>query len=274
MLNVEFCFSDVTSDVNVIHNCETLQRGLRTNSDELIAVKCIMLDVSAVEREQILSELAILYECSSPYIITIHDALFIDSSIAICMEYMDGGSIDRYLNIPENVLLAVGDAVVCGLAYLWEKKILHRDVKPSNVLINTRGDIKLCDFNVSVQPERVLGKDYGITADIWSLGVSLAELALGKFPFFMTNGEGIEENKLPPLKLLQLIVKQDLNSLTYPVGVSNELKTLISLCLIKDPVKRPDPKSLLSCPCLAAVHPYDRLAISRWILNDSFLRVC
>nr|XP_029511810.1 dual specificity mitogen-activated protein kinase kinase 5-like [Oncorhynchus nerka] len=89
--------------------------------------------------------------------------------------------------------------VVKGLTYLWSLKILHRDVKPSNMLVNTRGQVKLCDFGVSTQlvnsiaktyvgtnaymaPERISGEQYGIHSDVWSVGISFMELALGAFP--------------------------------------------------------------------------------------------
>jgi len=91
-------------------------------------------------------------------------------------------------------------AVVKGLAYLKEEfNILHRDVKPSNMLVNSQGEIKLCDFGVSgmlidsmansmvgtrsyMAPERLTGMKYTIQSDIWSVGLSLVELAVGRYP--------------------------------------------------------------------------------------------
>ncbi len=72
------------------------------------------------------------------------------------MEYMDGGSLDLVLRkvnrIPEPILGKITDAVLKGLSYLREKhQIMHRDIKPSNILINSTGEIKLCDFGVSGQ---------------------------------------------------------------------------------------------------------------------------
>ncbi|NXF14128.1 MP2K2 kinase, partial [Smithornis capensis] len=71
-------------------------------------------------------------------------------------EKLDGGSLDQVLKeakrIPEEILGKVSIAVLRGLAYLREKhQIMHRDVKPSNILVNSRGEIKLCDFGVSGQ---------------------------------------------------------------------------------------------------------------------------
>uniref|UniRef100_A0A7N8YQD3 mitogen-activated protein kinase kinase n=1 Tax=Mastacembelus armatus TaxID=205130 RepID=A0A7N8YQD3_9TELE len=160
-----------------------------------------------------MSELEILYKCDSPYIIRFFSAFFVENRISICTEFMDGGSLDVYKRIPEHVLGRIAVAVVKGLTYLWSLKILHRDVKPSNMLVNTRGQVKLCDFGVSTQlvnsiaktyvgtnaymaPERISGEQYGIHADVWSVGISFMELALGMFPYPQ------------PLQLLQCIVDE------------------------------------------------------------------
>lgn len=79
-----------------------------------------------------------------------------DGEINFCMEYMDGGSLDLILKragrIPEPVLGKITLAVLKGLSYLRDKHaIMHRDVKPSNILVNSCGEIKICDFGVSGQ---------------------------------------------------------------------------------------------------------------------------
>lgn len=77
---------------------------------------------------------------------------------------------------------------------------MHRDIKPSNILVNSKGHIKLCDFGVSSElegsiaetfvgtgtymaPERIQGSPYTVKSDVWSVGLTLMELAIGKFPF-------------------------------------------------------------------------------------------
>eukprot|EP00064_Thunnus_orientalis_P016627 superscaffoldBa00003339_g16695 len=142
-----------------------------------------------------MSELEILYKCDSPYIITFFSAFFVENRISICTEFMDGGSLDVYKRIPEHVLGRIAVAVVKGLTYLWSLKILHRDVKPSNMLVNTRGQVKLCDFGVSTQPERISGEQYGIHADVWSVGISFMEIQKN-------------QGSLMPLQLLQCIVDE------------------------------------------------------------------
>uniref|UniRef100_A0A8C4SV81 mitogen-activated protein kinase kinase n=1 Tax=Erpetoichthys calabaricus TaxID=27687 RepID=A0A8C4SV81_ERPCA len=204
-------------------NGGTVYKAHHVPSGKILAVKVIPLDITAELQKQIMSELEILYKCDSSYIIGFYGAFFVENRISICTEFMDGGSLDVYRRIPEHVLGRIAVAVVKGLTYLWSLKILHRDVKPSNMLVNTRGQVKLCDFGVSTQlvnsiaktyvgtnaymaPERISGEQYGIHSDMWSLGISFMELALGRFPY-----PQIQKNQgsLMPLQLLQCIVDED-----------------------------------------------------------------
>nr|KAF6387842.1 mitogen-activated protein kinase kinase 5 [Myotis myotis] len=233
-------------------NGGTVYKAYHVPSGKILAVKVILLDITLELQKQIMSELEILYKCDSSYIIGFYGAFFVENRISICTEFMDGGSLDVYRKIPEHVLGRIAVAVVKGLTYLWSLKILHRDVKPSNMLVNTRGQVKLCDFGVSTQlvnsiaktyvgtnaymaPERISGEQYGIHSDVWSLGISFMELALGRFPY-----PQIQKNQgsLMPLQLLQCIVDED--SPVLPVGEFSEpFVHFITQCMRKQPKERP-----------------------------------
>ena len=106
-----------------------------------------------------------------------------------------------------DVLGKIAEAVLGGLTYLYQAhRIMHRDIKPSNILVNSRGQIKLCDFGVSSElensvadtfvgtgtymaPERIQGSPYTVKSDVWSVGLTLMELAIGKFPFSIENDD-------------------------------------------------------------------------------------
>lgn len=122
----------------------------------IMAKKLIHLEVKPAIKKQIIRELKVLHNCNFPNIVGFYGAFYSDGEISICMEYMDAGSLDLILKkasrIPENILGKITSAVLKGLSYLRDKHaIIHRDVKPSNILINSNGEIKICDFGVSGQ---------------------------------------------------------------------------------------------------------------------------
>jgi len=243
-------------------NGGTVHKAFHVPSQKTIALKIIPLDITEEIQQQILSELNILFTCHSMFIIEFYGAFFIENKISICTEYMDGGSIDRYGRIPQNVLSRIAVAVVKGLQYLWNLKIIHRDVKPNNILVNTAGQVKLCDFGVSIQlvnsiaktyvgtncymaPERILGDEYGIHSDVWSLGLSLVEMSTGIFPY-PANATSNRET-ISPIELLQCIVNENPPELSSEM-FGDALRDFVGICLMKNPKSRPTPEHLVRHP--------------------------
>uniref|UniRef100_A0A8D3BIP1 mitogen-activated protein kinase kinase n=1 Tax=Scophthalmus maximus TaxID=52904 RepID=A0A8D3BIP1_SCOMX len=234
----------------------------------------IPLDITVELQKQIMSELEILYKCDSPYIITFFSAFFVENRISICTEFMDGGSLDVFKRIPEHVLGRIAVAVVKGLTYLWSLKILHRDVKPSNMLVNTRGQVKLCDFGVSTQlvnsiaktyvgtnaymaPERISGEQYGIHADVWSVGISFMEASL----FFFHLPVSL---LFQPLQLLQCIVDEDPPVL--PVDqFSEKFVHFITQCMRRQPKERPAPNNLMEHSFIIQYNDGNAEVVSMWV---------
>lgn len=284
-------------------NGGVVTKVLHKRSGLIMARKLIHLEVKPAIRNQIIRELKVLHECNSPHIVGFYGAFYSDGEINICMEYMDGGSLDLVLRkagrIPEKILGKVTIAVFKGLNYLREKhQIMHRDVKPSNILVNSRGEIKICDFGVSGQlidsmansfvgtrsymsPERLQGTHYTVQSDIWSLGLSLVEMVIGRYPIpppdskelaaiFGSKYTGDQECPCPSpssknrpsnlnvstgdspmilsiFELLDYIVNEP--PPTVPEGVfSSEFKDLVDRCLKKNPAERADLKTLINHP--------------------------
>jgi mitogen-activated protein kinase kinase len=185
----------------------------RATSGRTMAMKEIRLELDEAKFTTILKELVILHECVSPYIIDFYGAFFQEGAVYMCIEYMDGGSIDKLYagGIPEDVLRRITRGTIIGLKTLKEDhNIIHRDVKPTNILVNTRGEVKICDFGVSgnlvasmaktnigcqsyMAPERISGGalapgvvsdgSYNVQSDIWSLGLTVIECAMGRYPY-------------------------------------------------------------------------------------------
>ncbi|XP_005187776.1 dual specificity mitogen-activated protein kinase kinase dSOR1 isoform X1 [Musca domestica] len=249
----------------------------------IMARKLIHLEVKPAIKKQIIRELKVLHECNFPHIVGFYGAFYSDGEISICMEYMDGGSLDLILKragrIPESILGKITLAVLKGLSYLREKHaIMHRDVKPSNILVNSSGEIKICDFGVSGQlidsmansfvgtrsymsPERLQGTHYSVQSDIWSLGLSLVEMAIGMYPipppdaktieaiFSAKNEDGtqtvVEPKVMAIFELLDYIVNEPPPKLEHK-DFSDEFKEFVDICLKKNPDERADLKTLLN----------------------------
>ncbi|CAD7087064.1 unnamed protein product [Hermetia illucens] len=250
----------------------------------IMARKLIHLEVKPAIKKQIIRELKVLHECNFPHIVGFYGAFYSDGEISICMEYMDGGSLDLILKragrIPENVLGKITLAVLKGLSYLRDKHaIMHRDVKPSNILVNSSGEIKICDFGVSGQlidsmansfvgtrsymsPERLQGTHYSVQSDIWSLGLSLVEMAIGMYPIpppdaktleaifdEKKNDDGskstVEPKTMAIFELLDYIVNEPPPKLEHHI-FTDEFKDFVDICLKKNPDERADLKTLLN----------------------------
>ena len=126
-------------------------------SNTLIALKSINI-YERDRRKQLENDLKALDEFSSPYLVKYYGAFFADGVVKVAMELMDLGSTRRIINslagrpepvMPETTLYLYAYSILSGLQYLHEEKhMVHRDIKPDNVLINSLGEVKLCDFGV------------------------------------------------------------------------------------------------------------------------------
>ncbi|XP_046660608.1 dual specificity mitogen-activated protein kinase kinase 6-like [Homalodisca vitripennis] len=238
-------------------------------SGTIMAVKRIAATVNTQEQKRLVMDLDISMRSSDcPHTVQFYGALFREGDVWICMEVMDT-SLDKFYTkvyrhsrvIPENILANITLAVVSALHYLYSKlRVIHRDVKPSNILMNRRGEVKMCDFGISgylvdsvaktidagckpyMAPERIdphgNPSQYDIRSDVWSLGISLVELATGTFPYSSWG---------TPFEQLKQVVSDDPPRL--PEGrFSPDFTNFIEQCLQKDYTLRPNYTSLLAHP--------------------------
>ncbi|KAI9809724.1 MAG: hypothetical protein M1825_000157 [Sarcosagium campestre] len=241
----------------------------------IMAMKEIRLELDEAKFAAIIMELDILHRCVSPFIVDFYGAFFQEGAVYICMEFMNGGSIDKLYagGIPEPVLRKIALSTVMGLKSLKEEhNIIHRDVKPTNILVNTRGQVKICDFGVSgnlvasiaktnigcqsyMAPERIAsggmaqaganpgGGTYSVQSDIWSLGLSIIECAMGQYPYAPETYSNI-------FSQLSAIVDGEPPDLPEE-GFTLEARDFVRGCLNKIPNLRPTYAMLLRHPWLA-----------------------
>ncbi|KEI39349.1 uncharacterized protein L969DRAFT_87300 [Mixia osmundae IAM 14324] len=250
-------------------NYGTVQKVFHKATKVTMAMKEIRLELDDSKLKAIITELDILHRATAPEIVDFYGAFFIESCVYYCMEYMDAGSLDKLggLDVPEPVLARVTSSMVKGLRFLKDElQTMHRDVKPTNVLVNTQGMVKLCDFGVSGQlerslaktnigcqsymaPERIKGESQGnvatytVASDVWSLGLSIIEFTLGHYPY-------PPETYTNVFAQLQAIVHGDPPAL--PVGYSAAADDFVAATLEKVPQRRPTYAELLQHPFLLA----------------------
>lgn len=262
----------------------TVSKVLHLPTQKTMARKIVHLEAKEVIQSQIMRELRIMHECDSPFIIEFYGTFMHEGNVVICMEYADCGSLSHVFKFtgpfPEFMLKHVAFSVLSGLIYLYEShRIIHRDVKPSNVLLTSKGKIKLCDFGVSrelinsladtfvgtstyMSPERIQGGVYSVKGDVWSLGIMLYELASGNLAF--TN-ESSGQTSI--LELLQRIVNEKPPTLSVNDGFSEDISDFVSQCLRKENL-RPNPTDLMKHPFLADFLDADGIRVNSKYRGD------
>lgn len=245
-----------------------VQLGVHRPTGMQVAIKTVKVDNKA-KREQIMNEIKGLISAEGcPNLVQWYAGFMSKSTctVHVALEYMDGGSLadlKRRLQgkgVPPEALSCLAKQVIEGLHYLHSRKLLHRDVKPENILHNTAGEVKLTDFGISkdlnstvamaatfvgtatyMSPERASGQDYSFAADIWSIGLVLYELATGEYPFPAITSF--------PVLYDFLCTKPEprLDAEVYP----EDLCSFVALGLNRDQSKRPDTEALLGHPFLA-----------------------
>ena len=173
----------------------------------MMAVKEICIsDVG--RRQQILKEIETLRAAtarSASHLMQYLGVRYAEGSIQICMEYMDGGSLGDLVHrtgpLPTDALSSIIRQSLCALVELRECHLVHRDLKPQNILLSLHGHCKVADFGCVAElqdsfgkcgtfvgtvpymsPERIQGEQYSYASDIWALGLTLVECASGEPP--------------------------------------------------------------------------------------------
>ncbi|RDX80548.1 Serine/threonine-protein kinase ATG1c, partial [Mucuna pruriens] len=205
-------------------------------------------------QESLMSEIFILKRINHPNIISLHDIIQVPGKIHLVLEYCKGGDLSLYIQrhgrVPEATAKHFMQQLAAGLQVLRDNNLIHRDLKPQNLLLSRNDDksvLKIADFGFarSLQPrglaETLCGsplymapeimqlQKYDAKADLWSVGAILFQLVTGRTPFTGNN----------QIQLLQNIMKS--TELQFPPdnpSLSSECKDLCQKLLRRNPVER------------------------------------
>ncbi|KAJ3424033.1 sterile20-like kinase isoform b-related [Anaeramoeba flamelloides] len=238
-----------------------ISKAVYTTTNEVVAVKKIRIVDNLEEIQKLSNAISLMKNHHHPNVVNYYDSYLMEKELWIVLEYCGGGSIAEIMKITkstynEDQIVAVIKSILEALVYLNKTKKMHRDIKAGNILLTDKCVAKLTDFGVSAQvteskkkksvvgtpywmpPEIITKNGYNLNADIWSLGITIIEMAEGKPPL----------SDIHPLRALFSIPNNPPPTFKEPENWSKNLNVLLSKCLEKDPEKRPSAKQLLELP--------------------------
>ncbi|KAL6131174.1 hypothetical protein ACLB2K_069552 [Fragaria x ananassa] len=218
--------------------------------------------------ESLLKEISILSTINHPNIIHLFEAIQTKDRIYLVLEYCDGGDLATYIQrhgkVSETVARHFMRQLAAGLQVLQEKHLIHRDLKPQNLLLSANEEtplLKIGDFGFArsvtpqdladtlcgsplyMAPEIILNQKYDAKADLWSVGAILFQLVTGTLPFDGSNQLQLFHNVLTSTEL------------RFPQGALEELH----------------PDCIDLCRSLLRLNPVERLSFQEFF-NHKFLR--
>jgi len=244
-----------------------------------LAIKVVNVYDDA-KRVQLLKELETLSTHVSRFLVRFFGAFYDGSgAVHIALEYMDRGSLEdtvrKFGPVPEPVMNHIAVHCLRGLRFLHRHHVLHRDFKTANILLSRAlCRAKLSDFGLArdlqagvsradtfvgtvayMSPERLKGETYTYAGDVWGLGVSLVECALGRYPF---------ERPSSFFDYIDAAVNKPVLGPGMATGLSADARDFIAKCTHVDPKRRPTAAELLQHPWITK-RPLDDRVFFKWL---------
>ena len=253
--------------------------GLNILSGRVVAIKSFnkkSLSTNGDNMKKILSETDLMKKLNHPNVTKILEMFEDDEYILIAMEYINGGNLFSFVKkrrkLSEKTAKFLFRQIILGIKHIHSKKIVHRDIKLENILIDLNNNIKICDFGIGrilknekqllydkcgtpmyMAPEILLSsktKGYeGFPVDIWSSGISLYIMLSGTLPFNLKNNESsdMSEESNNNIELQYSIINKEPKKIEK---ISDEARDLLKGLLNKNPRKRLTIEQILNHPWL------------------------
>lgn len=229
----------------------SVYKGSNRQSADTVAIKVIDLEDVEGDIQTISREVATMKGKKCPQMTEYIDSAIYGTKLWITMEYMDGGSVLERItamgSLKEKHIAIIAREVLLGLQFLASEGKIHRDIKAGNILMRKNGAVKLADFGTSrdlsdtfakcntqtgspcwMAPEVINSTtSYDGKVDIWSLGITCMEMALGKAP---------HSELKTPMQVMRAIVDNPPPELTDKW--SPYFRSFVQKCLKKDPAQR------------------------------------
>ena len=216
-----------------------------------VAVKVLRGDLSSDEKfiRRFQREALSVSNLSHPNIVEVYDVGEEDGQYYIVMEYIEGKTLKQLINkrgaltLPE--VIDIMSQLTAGLAHAHDAYIVHRDIKPQNIIIMDNGEVKITDFGIAVAmnatqltqtnsvmgtvhylpPEQANGKTATVKSDIYSLGILMYELLTGSVPFKGDNAVEIAlkhmKEKLPSIRKQNPLIPQSIENIILKACAKN-----------------------------------------------------
>jgi serine/threonine-protein kinase len=223
-------------------------------ADDLMLGQSVALKFlpAGADQERFLNEVKIARQVSHPNVCRVYDAGSMAGQLYLSMEYIDGedlGSLLRRIGrLPADKAMEISRKLCAGLAAAHAKGVLHRDLKPGNIMLDARGQVLLTDFGLAavagniegaeirsgtpayMAPEQLAGNEVTAGSDLYALGLVLYEIFTGKRPYESDSLAGLvrAQTSSTPESMTSLV--RDVDPL---------VERVILRCLDPDPAKRP-----------------------------------
>ncbi|XP_077047218.1 serine/threonine-protein kinase PAK 3-like [Agelaius phoeniceus] len=247
----------------------TVYKGLDRATGGEVAIK--KMSLRGQNRERAVNEILLLKDKKNPNIVNSLDSFLVDGDLWLVMEYMDGGTLRdvvRQTRMAEGEMAAVSRECLQGLDFLHSNRVIHRDLKSSNILLGMDGSVRLADFGLCAQlspeqdqrssmvgtahwmaPEVVTRSPYGPKVDIWSFGIVTIEMVEGEPPYFRETAA-----------MARALIRQNgTPQLQEPRRLSALLRDFLECSLEPDEERRWAAQELLQHPFLSSAKPLSSL---------------